>query len=485
LVSLQTVQFGDKTLRIEDLNAFLREQMNRIQEKFKDLSKMFPSNNSLITSPDAFFITICIHARKISQHYSDGVNHVEQMLYRQLNAAIGKEVTPVDFYNYMIYHNRKLFKEQYQPIPFCYAIRQPDHFPEGTISIEQHSADGSIGLPIQTIVRRTIATHSMKFNISAATEVEFFGDRYIHSYISHQFSGYSGTHLDLIARARQFSSFIIIVGKIISSEKFDPKCAIIIKNKDELKIPLSMTTIPTSKEFRDAIESLSPEQQRFAKAIRSMQLASTLFGIVVLQIKPQLEKLLKIPHDSLSKEIKLTQDLMDLFITYQIPSDLLSYGGDPDASKLIKLNKIKEHVAAMQQMITNEKNKEFKDASSVAAYQSYSLSPRSRSAQPGGMAFGSIATTTTTTTTTTSSIGGTVPVPEISNNRIDRKLSVSTVAADDYTLIPVEMDRKLEALDTDGAMRPTIVDIGLCWKKNHKNHYFHKWKNEIFIQMVR
>ena len=32
-----------------------------------------------------------------------------------------------------------------------------------------------------------------------------------------------------------------------------------------------------SEEFRDAIESLSPEQQKFAKAIRSMQLESTLF----------------------------------------------------------------------------------------------------------------------------------------------------------------------------------------------------------------
>jgi hypothetical protein len=51
------------------------------------------------------------------------------------------------------------------------------------------------------------------------------------------------------------------------------------------------------------IESLSPEQQRFAQAIRSMQLASTLFGIVVIQIKPQLEKLLRLPHDSLTKGI--------------------------------------------------------------------------------------------------------------------------------------------------------------------------------------
>ncbi len=34
---------------------------------------------------------------------------------------------------------------------------------------------------------------------------------------------------------------------------------------------------------------------------------STLFGVCVLQIKPQLEKLLKLPADALTKEIALTQ----------------------------------------------------------------------------------------------------------------------------------------------------------------------------------
>ncbi len=35
--------------------------------------------------------------------------------------------------------------------------------------------------------------------------------------------------------------------------------------------------------------------------------ASTLFGVCVLQIKPQLEKLLNLPNDALTKEIALTQ----------------------------------------------------------------------------------------------------------------------------------------------------------------------------------
>merc|ERR1719146_502361 len=125
---------------------------------------------------------------------------------------------------------------------------------------------------------------------------------------------------------------IVLVGRIASANSFDPVYAAIVQNKDELKIPLDLSTIPTPKEFKDAIESLSPEQQKFAKAFRAMQLESTLFGILVMPVKPQLEKVLNLPDDSLTKEIKLTQDLMQLFIRYQIPSDLLSFDGTDSAT---------------------------------------------------------------------------------------------------------------------------------------------------------
>ena len=47
---------------------------------------------------------------------------------------------------------------------------------------------------------------------------------------------------------------------------------------------LDLETIPTPEEFRDAIESLSPEQQDFCRAFRGMQLESTLFGFVIVQV---------------------------------------------------------------------------------------------------------------------------------------------------------------------------------------------------------
>ena len=231
------------------------------------------------------------------------------------------QVTPVDFAAYMRFHHRRLFREAFAPTPFCSPIRRSqDHDPEGSLGIEEM---GETIQPICTSCCR--GKVEMKIPLNASTQVSFTGEAQLHAYLGHQFSSDTGAKLSLVARARQFSSFIVLLGHVTSATGFEAKHAVLLQNKDELQIPLDLATIPTPKEFKDAIESLSPEQQRFAKAFRAMQLESTLFGIVVVQIKPQLERLLNLPEESLTKEIKLTQDLMQLFIQYQIPSDLLSF----------------------------------------------------------------------------------------------------------------------------------------------------------------
>ena len=69
------------------------------------------------------------------------------------------------------------------------------------------------------------------------------------AWLSHQFSGQSGAQLTLVSRARQFSSFLVLVGSIASASVFQPKYAAIIQNKDELKVPLELSTIPTPKDL--------------------------------------------------------------------------------------------------------------------------------------------------------------------------------------------------------------------------------------------
>ena len=337
--------------------AFLAEERRTLVEKCRALSATFPSDGSLITAVEGGLLVTLLHAREVCQQLAFAVDAIEDMLRQQLIAAIGKVVTPDDFNAYMEYHHRKLFKAEYRPKPFSYAIRRPEHYPEGVLAVEAERG-AAMPDPISTTVACSVARQPMSFALDAATRVSFLGERYLHAWISHAFSGQSGLSLSLVARARQFSSFILLVGRIASADVFEPRHAIIVQNKDLLTIPLMLEQLPTPKEFRDAIESLSPEQQRFAKAFRGMQLESTLFAVCVIQIKPQLERLLKLEPDSLTKEIKLTQELLSLFIEYQIPSDLLSYDGAPEAEPAQKLARVTEYVGKMFEMIHTSKQRE-------------------------------------------------------------------------------------------------------------------------------
>ncbi len=369
------VQRPHIVLGVSEAGAFLDEEKRTLLEKFNQLRVAFPTDlvsgsASLITSGEACMLATCFHIQQVCQHYKDGVDYVEDMLRNQLISAIGKVVRPQDFSNYMRFHNRKIFLPQFQPKPFCYAVRRTSHHaPEGVLSIEEYPADGSIAEPISTLVNSSLSTNLMQFTVNAAATISFGGYRHLHTYLFHRFENDSlASQLKLRAEARQFSSYIVLVGRINSATTFDPKYGMIVQNKDDIVIPLELETIPSAKEFKDAIESLSPEQQRFAKAFRSMQLESTLFGVCVIQIKPQLERVLNLPPDSLTKEIQLTQDLMELFLTYQIPSDLLSYDGETLTSVKEKLNRVKENVKAIRDMINAAKERELEEKRQEARY---------------------------------------------------------------------------------------------------------------------
>jgi hypothetical protein len=370
-------------LSIGDVNVFLAEQKRSILEKLTEIDMQFPATGA-ISVIEATLSVVIQHIAVVAMAHRECVNYIEKMLFDQLVGAIGKIVTPVDFSNYMRFHNRKLFRSAYEMVPFSYAVRRPDHTPEGTLSIESQLHDGTIAEPIYTTVRHIPAQAAgvMKFPISAATNISFRGDRYLHGWINHQFADNSGASFSLVARARQFSSFIMLVGRIASASVFDPKGAIIIQNKDELKIPLMMETIPTPKEFRDAIESMSPEQQRFCKAYRAMQLESTLFGVLIIQIKPQMEKLLNLADDSLTKEIRLTQDLQELFMKYQIPSDLIKFDGAAHIGSSGRIDSVKASVKTMMQMLEEKKEAELIQAVDEFTYAEPIPSPPRRPISP-------------------------------------------------------------------------------------------------------
>ncbi|CAE8621348.1 unnamed protein product, partial [Polarella glacialis] len=526
---------GSLVLSFSDANRLLAEEARTLTEKRKDLAENFPGGEAIATFNEAFGMLTLKHVSDVCEEWGDALAYVEDMLRKQLLAAIGKEVTPAEFADYMKFHNRRLFKEAYAPKHFCFAVRRSEkHGPEGTLSIEER--EGSC--PIVTVAAQSSMANSpmMSFALNASTTVSFGG------------AGDSGARLSLasrldVARARQFSSMLVLVGRVASASSFEPTYAAIAKssaaseflaqwfyahphecepsavgvaeqhdtdsmpewgsefevffwtakvqNKDELTIPLDLSTIPTPKEFKDAIEPLSPEQQSFAKAFRAMQLESTLFGILafgilVVQIKPQLERVLNLPEDSLTKEITLTQDLMQLFIKYQIPSDLLSFDqvGDADGMEIVgataaeRLEAVKDHVKAMHDMIELEKSAEIQERQQEELYRQpvpmqssgfggSSMPPSMPSMQSSACSFGSFGGNQGAKGKG-GPMGRTAPMQD-SQLPTAGTSAGSEVGSRDFTQVPRQMDERFEKMDTDSALRPTIITPAASWiKKSQK-----------------
>jgi hypothetical protein len=502
-------------LPAQDQQAFIGEQKRSLDAKLTALGKSFADEKKLVTGAEAMLLSAAAHIQSIAVRYSHCVDYIEYMLEQQLIAAVGKVLQPKDFGEYMQFHARRLFASAYAPKPFVYAIRRPGHCPEGLLTVEADVGDGSLEQPLQSIVSVSNAKSPMFFSLGAATRAALFGERYLHGAILHQFSHQTDAALRLTARARQFSSFVLLAGKIASADTFEPTHAVIVQNKDDVLVPLLLEQIPSAKAFRDAIESLSPEQQRFAKAFRAMQLESTLFGVAVVEIKPQLERLLKLNPDALTHEIRLTQDLMELFIEYQVPSDLLAYDGKDDRDVAHKISEVKRNVQVVQDMIKAAKEKELEDARQQAEFaraqrvvenekQSsdrlsllggvVDLAPRSKMKKsvvnsmpspakkmsaPRPSTTPSVAASTTTTTTTTTKTAPTVdanqpaePAKTSEAKPAEAKVTatgqddfVDEEAAIDYTQVPAAIDAKFDALDEDGAVRPTKVLLGEVWRK--------------------
>lgn len=454
----------DVVLSPADMNRFvsvyvqtLKKSLNETQANYSDPAK----KDTVLSSSEMKCIFIVHSMFKLLQSYSDSVEYIENMLKNQLIKAIGREVQPAEFSDYMQYHNRRMFKPEYAPKDFAYAVRRGTNFPDGEIIIEVG------GFPISTIVTESDGTDNlMNFTVAGGTSVSFGGKRYLHSAMFHHFSNSVNSQMTIIARARQFSSFIIMIGTIHSANQFAPTHGLIVKDKDMFVLPLILETLPTAKAFREAIESLSAEQQSFAKAFRNMQLTSTTFGVCVVQIKPHMEKVLNLPPNALVKEIKLTQDLMELFIDYQIPTDLMSYDGDASASDAYKIANVKKHVEKLMQLLPEEE-----------------AAPTPPPTPPPTIAYSYVPQATHTTqasfrTPVARSVPKSVPVSPPVAHSASVPVSVpvpvpvpvdvprpppapwapsSSSYVVDYTQLPVLLDQQLEKLDKENAVSATTI----------------------------
>eukprot|EP01060_Flectonema_neradi_P028022 TRINITY_DN376_c0_g1_i1.p1 TRINITY_DN376_c0_g1~~TRINITY_DN376_c0_g1_i1.p1 ORF type:complete len:897 (+),score=225.27 TRINITY_DN376_c0_g1_i1:77-2767(+) len=501
---------GTKTesvLSASDQAMFQEEHRRSLAET---ISRVQKGSNTDIIKPQAvtLLVTVGVMTNTV-RAIEQAVEYVESMLRNQLIAAIGKEVTAVDFRNYMDFHNRKIFAKDFETRPFSYAVRTNDHSPDGFFSIEQvRQESGEIDQPVLSVVKKIEGGSPMKFSLNASSKVTFTGSQYIHSVINYRFST-DVANYNLVASGRQFCGYVMVLGRIGGSDSFLPEHAIIIKDKSTLTIPLLMEEVPSSKQFKSAVESLSPEQQRFAKAYRSMQLESTLFGCCIFELRPQMERVLSLPVDSLIKEIKLTQDLTDLFLTYQISADLLSYQPDlcedpSDVATAVKIEAVKNNVKAVQEIIQKAKDEELKELERIAEAERYRnrIKKKKSRSKGGGMQrvwcaevmdecaeamdeceeleccekmcefddddFENEAEPITECDEDPSAEEASA-CDERSNNEgsvndevVDKERPAKSKSID-LSSIPQQLEEKFEKLDPDDALLPTIIRIGTNW----------------------
>jgi hypothetical protein len=504
-------------LPAEDVRLLLEKQYLTMNEEIKNIASHFVSSESLMTAAESSIVLLTKHVSSIAGLWLKGVDHIEDMLCTQLYNAIGKLVSSNDLDEFVRSNNQKLFLDSYAPEPFCYAIRRPGHFPDGMISIEQEligisdkKGSTSNAMTFTRQLETSNGDYPMFIPINSATSVEFKGNLFLHAWMLQRFQ--EKPCFKLASRARQFSSFLLLVGKLTGPNTFEPEDGIILQNKDEVLIPLIMDEMPSAKEFKDAIASLSPEQQRFAKAFRNMKLSSSVFGVCVVQLKPQLEILLGLPEKSLTKEIRLTQDLLSLFIDYQIPSDLLSDDGADDLDSSENVTIVKQHVKNVQDMIDTLKERDLKEARMEAdmAFEQYSSSvyeeeeeaadceegffdlfsspppppmqqsaqSYSRSVKVGGKSLQAPPPKPKTTSSAKKKAKRTQPAPEsststnLTNN--NKTAFEDGVEYSDLTKLPQILDSQFEMFSNDerygGALRSTIVKSDEVWTKKYKKN---------------
>lgn len=536
-------------LPLADVNDLLQEQSRSLDEAVENLYTLYPPRHlmKLVSVTEATIVMLCKHLEQLTVQHHGCVDYVEDLLKQQLVAAIGKEISRTDFEQFMRFYYPKFMRPMYCPSPFSRAIGRPGHYPDGILSIEATlpsssstrtidiASSSSSAEPIATWVKSIagVDSPSIFIPIHATASVEITGDCFLHGWMQHRFLSKPKPEFQLACRARQFSSFLIILGTVSGPDKFEPKDAIVLQNKDEVLIPLLTTVLPSAKEFKDAIHSLSPEQQEFAKAFRGMQLESSVFGICVVQIKPQLEKLLGLPNGALTKEIQLTQDLMSLFIEYQVPSDLMTFDGAAESTQAEKLDAVRGHVSSIKAMIEASKANQLKDeamkadmraemafagpeaAVSVQAAPVYSMMTMQGVANDQSQLRGSsLRSIQSNRRRLLSAVEGRSPtnvsVQEQSmtqqqrrmneNVKSDRKQStpnvppqsvvgnntlvgtflsskessdngLNAISAEDFTMIPKLLDAKIEALDNDNALRSTTIKAGRNWTRTRQENF--------------
>ena len=150
--------------------------------------------------------------------------------------------------------------------PFCYTIWRPGHDPDAILAIECISNTTDAIKSIETIVQ-TISGESAQsifISIIGTMSIEMKGPCFLHGWIQNCFATSDQGQFNLIAKACQFSNFILLVDVMAGPEKFNPKEEIILQNKDKVLISHLLIELPKPRSSRMPLFHLAQSRNVFS-----------------------------------------------------------------------------------------------------------------------------------------------------------------------------------------------------------------------------
>ena len=517
--------------------ALVRAGRRSLQERLDELKSDAGAGNGMVSTSEVCGVVIADYLQRVASAFLRDIRKIEEALVATILAAVSETLDEDSFARYMQHHNALVYADEYCPKEFCHIVRrgrraegagakrralQPAA-PEGVFSIERLSGrvvgrGAGAGESIRVCSSVDGPARRFRVPVGSATEVAFRGECHVHSYVQTVFDEATPPQHVLTARARQFSAFVLMLGTLggDDGDVFSPTDALVLSSRDELVIPLLFDSIPTAKEFRDLVEQLSPEQQAFVKAYRGMQLKETLFAMCVVQVRPQLESVLNLPAGALTKEIRLTEELLDLFMSHEVAADLLSFeaedpfADDDDVACKVKVDAVKGHVAGVKAALDASRDEEVVQAKREEAvrgscYTAYSASAKGgkggkkrRSAEPtepkhtkAKKAKKSRDRDKGCDTLERFGGGGSAAAalpPDVAESATDAlepaqgpSPARAAHGAHSVASIPQRMEAAFLALDGDGCLRPTIVRTGGEWHKRSSKSLVHDdTEDELF-----
>eukprot|EP01060_Flectonema_neradi_P010865 TRINITY_DN1793_c2_g1_i2.p1 TRINITY_DN1793_c2_g1~~TRINITY_DN1793_c2_g1_i2.p1 ORF type:complete len:890 (+),score=147.47 TRINITY_DN1793_c2_g1_i2:152-2821(+) len=341
---------SDQEIALQSFKQILHNEIAEIADSENISVGLLRVKEHIIVSALGLLVGICgsVHAC---------LNYIDNEISAIISKLTSGEVLPAGLDKAIEWFvNKKMYSDSDSKHlnikPMAVVIRNQNTHPEGLLTI----TDSDTGRPLK-VVSKTVNHQgdriSWSFNISACATIGCKGPVTVSGCVRTVVRSDTSKKM-LSLTSNQLSSFIIVMGKLNGVGKIIPSHAMIVRNRDELNITLLFNEIPSAAEFQEAISSLSPEQQRFANAYRGMQLEGTLFALGIIHTKPQLEVVLNLPRGSLTKELALSEKLLDLLLVHGVSADFLSASSHSPSA----VDSVRRNCASIYTLIDKEKEDE-------------------------------------------------------------------------------------------------------------------------------